>query len=116
MPENGPSRRFPTPPPRRQGEGATRANPPAVAERGKPRAPTPDDDQWTTRKLIRWMADRFAQNGIDSPRLCAELLLSHVLGCDRIRLYTEADRPASPLERQTLRDLVTRALAHEPVQ
>ncbi len=62
------------------------------------------------------MADRFSQAGLDSPRLCAELLLAHVLGCDRLHLYTQADRPASPLERQTLRDLVTRALAHEPVQ
>ncbi len=62
------------------------------------------------------MTDRFAQSDLDSPRLCAELLLSHVLGCDRLRLYTEADRPATPLERQSLRDLVTRALAHEPVQ
>jgi release factor glutamine methyltransferase len=28
----------------------------------------------------------------------------------------ESDRPASPIERQTLRDLVARALTHEPIQ
>ena len=62
------------------------------------------------------MGEAFAKAGIDSPRLCAELLLLHVIGCDRLRLYTDPDRPASPLERQALRDLVARALRHEPVQ
>lgn len=46
----------------------------------------------------------------------AEMLLAHVLGCDRLRLYMETDRPASPLERDTLRDLVKRTLNHEPIQ
>jgi len=62
------------------------------------------------------MARAFEARGIDSPRLCAELLLAHVIGCDRLRLYMESDRPASPLERQSLRGLVARALDHEPVQ
>ncbi len=62
------------------------------------------------------MNDAFTSKGIDSPRLSAEMLLSHVIGCDRLRLYTEADRPASPLERQALRDLVARALKNEPIQ
>ncbi len=73
-------------------------------------------ESWTTRKLLAWMSDAFTKSKLDSPRLFAELLLSHVLGCDRLKLYMEADRPAAPLERQTLRDLVARALKHEPVQ
>lgn len=62
------------------------------------------------------MSAAFADKGLDSPRLCAEMLVAHVLGCDRLRLYTDADRPASPLERETLRGLVARALKHEPIQ
>lgn len=62
------------------------------------------------------MTGAFKAKGLESPKLCAEMLLAHVLGCDRLRLYIEADRPATPIERQTLRDLVTRALNHEPVQ
>lgn len=62
------------------------------------------------------MNDAFTKHGLDSPRLFAELLMSHILGCDRLKLYMDADRPASPLERGTLRDLVGRALKHEPVQ
>lgn len=73
-------------------------------------------DIWTTRKLLAWMSEAFTKSNLDSPRLFAELLLSHVIGCDRLKLYMEADRPATPLERQTLRDLVGRALKHEPVQ
>ncbi|HRQ72256.1 MAG TPA: peptide chain release factor N(5)-glutamine methyltransferase [Phycisphaerales bacterium] len=71
---------------------------------------------WTTRRLLAWMGEAFTKAGIESPRLCAEMLVLHVLGCDRLRLYTDPDRPASPLERQALRDLVARALRHEPVQ
>lgn len=61
------------------------------------------------------MAGAFTSKGLESPRLVAEMLVAHVLGCERLRLVMDPDRPASPLERQTLRDLVARALAHEPV-
>jgi len=71
---------------------------------------------WTTRSLLAWMTEAFGRAGIDSPRLSAELLLSHVIGCERLRLYTDVDRPASPLERERLRELAARALKHEPVQ
>lgn len=62
------------------------------------------------------MGEAFSSKGLDSPRLLAEMLLAHVVGCDRLRLYTDPDRPASDLEREQLRDLVARALRHEPVQ
>lgn len=62
------------------------------------------------------MGESFAKRELDSPRLLAEMLLSHVIGCDRLKLYTDPDRPATPLERDTLRTLVQRALQHEPVQ
>ncbi len=63
-----------------------------------------------------WMADAFTKKDLDSPRIQAEMLMEHVLGCDRLKLYTDPDRPSSPLERNSLRDLVARALKHEPVQ
>ncbi len=71
---------------------------------------------WTTRRLLAWIADALTKKGVESPRLCAELLVSHVIGCDRLRLYMDPDRPAAPLERENLRSLVARALDHEPVQ
>ncbi len=71
---------------------------------------------WTTRDLLAWMSKAFESADLDSPRRMSEMLLAHVLGCDRLRLYMETDRPASPLERDALRDLVKRALNHEPIQ
>jgi len=73
-------------------------------------------ETWTTRRLLGWMTEAFGERGLDSPRLMAELLVAHVIGCDRLRLYMDQDRPASGVERQVLRDLVKRALGHEPVQ
>jgi release factor glutamine methyltransferase len=71
---------------------------------------------WTSRTILAWMQQAFAKAQLDSPRLLAEMLLAHVLGCERLKLYLDPDRPMSPLERATLRDLTSRALKHEPVQ
>lgn len=73
-------------------------------------------ETWTTRKLLGWMVDAFESKGVTEPRRSAEVLLEHVLKMERIRLYAHADRPASPEELSTLRSLVKRALALEPVQ
>jgi release factor glutamine methyltransferase len=72
-------------------------------------------ERWTTRKLLAWTAEHFEQRQIDSPRVAAEMLLSHVLGVPRLRLYMEPDRPASAEERDRFRGLVARAGKHEPV-
>lgn len=92
--------------PRRHGSPPLHSDPmpPAVAE------------PWTTRKLLDWMSKAMRERGVDSPRLCAEMLLAHVLKCERLHLYMHADRPATVEERDMLRALTTRALAHEPVQ
>ncbi|MFZ4723417.1 MAG: peptide chain release factor N(5)-glutamine methyltransferase [Phycisphaerales bacterium] len=71
---------------------------------------------WTTRRLLPWITSFLTERSVDSPRVCAELLLGHVLGCERTRLYMEVDRPASPTELAQLRELVKRAGQQEPVQ
>jgi len=71
---------------------------------------------WTTRDLLGWMTKAFESKDLDSPRRMAEMLMAHIIGCDRLRLYMDTDRPATPLERDTLRDLVRRAMSHEPIQ
>ena len=40
-------------------------------------------------ELVRVTAEFFADKGIDSARLDAELLLAHVLGIDRLHLYLQ---------------------------
>lgn len=76
----------------------------------------PPSPSWTTRRLLDWIAQAFADRDLDAPRLSAEILVSHILRCERLRLYMDPDRPAAPDERDALRALVKRALAHEPIQ
>ncbi len=78
--------------------------------------PAPQTEPWTIKRLLAWMTEAFSKTGLDSPRLCAEILLGHVLGLDRLKLYIGADREPEPDQLQSLRGLVARALKHEPVQ
>lgn len=75
----------------------------------------PRMETWTTRKLLVWTTQHFEDKKIDSPRVAAEMLLGHVLGVERLRLYMEPERPASEAERDMFRALVARAGKHEPV-
>lgn len=73
------------------------------------------DQAWTTKRLLQWTTVAFEKKGMDSPRVCAEMLLSHVLDQPRLKLYMDPHRPASDLERAAFRALVERALQDEPV-
>jgi len=70
---------------------------------------------WTVRDVVRWMTQRFSDQNLGNPRLDADLLCAHILGCDRVGLYLAMDRPLSSQERDALRSLVRRRLAREPV-
>jgi release factor glutamine methyltransferase len=70
---------------------------------------------WTIQKLLNWVTEYLAAKGIESPRLSAELLLSHVLGLKRIDLYTQFDKQVPQQQLNNLHDLVKRAGLHEPV-
>ena len=51
---------------------------------------------------------------MDAPRLTAELLLAHALGCDRVRLYLDFDKPLGEAELGRYRELVRRRAGGEP--
>lgn len=70
---------------------------------------------WTIQKLLNWITDYFTEKAIDSPRLSAELLLSHVLGLTRIELYTEFDSEVTEEKLGQLHELVKRCGGNEPV-
>ena len=70
---------------------------------------------WTVKKVLDWTIGHLKQHGCESARLDAEILLAHSRNCRRIQLYTEYDAPLTPEERATMRDLVSRRAAHEPV-
>lgn len=70
---------------------------------------------WTIQKLLNWTAEYLTDKGVDSPRLSADLLLSHTLGLKRIDLYTQFDKQVPQQQLNMLHDLVKRAGLHEPV-
>lgn len=72
-------------------------------------------ESWTVRKVLEWTIGYLRQNGSESPRLDGEILLAHARGCRRIQLYTQYDEPLTEAQRSTMRDLVRRRVAHEPV-
>ena len=73
------------------------------------------NEVWTVLKLLGWMKEHFVARQVDSPRLAAEVLLAHVLGCQRIELYARHDKEPTEPQRATLRELVKKAADHVPV-
>ncbi len=71
-------------------------------------------EAWTPLKLLAWSQGWFAKKGVDAPRLTGELLLSHALRCDRVRLYLDFDKPLGEAELAAFRELVKRRADGEP--
>ncbi len=58
---------------------------------------------------------RLRAAGVDDARLVAELLLCHVLACERGQLLARLERPLAAEEARRWRSLLRRALRHEPL-
>ena len=71
---------------------------------------------WTVASVLQWTSQQFQKRHVDAPRLTAELLLAHVLGCKRIALYLEYERPLEPSELRDYRLLIQRRMQGEPTQ
>lgn len=69
----------------------------------------------TVGEALRRTNGYLAGRGVDTPRLDAELLLAHVLDCERIDLYTGHERPLTTAETDAYRHAVARRGAREPV-
>lgn len=73
------------------------------------------DPNWTLLRLINWTREYFERRGVDQPRLTAEVLLAHVVGCKRLELYTRFDCPASPEQLAAFKALIQRVVEGEPL-
>jgi len=76
---------------------------------------TQSKTEWTNKRLLEWTADYLGKAEVEQARLCAELLLAHVLNWQRIRLYTDFDYQPSAEQLAEFRGLVKRCVQHEPV-
>ncbi len=70
----------------------------------------------TLLEILKKTADFFARKGLEHPRLQAELLLAAALGCKRLDLYLQFERPLEEPILEQLRDWVRRRAAREPLQ
>jgi len=67
------------------------------------------------RDALRWAIRLLAAQGLESPRLDAELLLGHLLGLGRAQVYAHDDEVLSQEASVRYRNLVRRRAGHEPV-
>ena len=70
---------------------------------------------WTIGRILKWTEQFFKEKGIESPRLDAEVLLSHILGRERIYLYVHFDEPLEPAELARYRDAIKQRVQRVPV-
>lgn len=76
-----------------------------------PQAPT----VWTIKTLLAWTTDFFKTKQIADARLEAEILLGHVLGCNRTALFMRFDEVPADADRTKFRELIQRRVAGWPV-
>jgi len=73
------------------------------------------NEVWTIGSILKWTGQYFAEKGVESPRLDAEVLLSHVLGKERIYLYVHFDEPLQAEELAQYKDMIKKRVARMPV-
>lgn len=73
------------------------------------------DDAWTVGRLLTWTTDYLKRHGSESPRLDSEVMLAHVLGWERVQLYTHFTDVVAEAPRAKFRDLVRRRSEGSPV-
>lgn len=71
---------------------------------------------WRVIDIINSSKEFFEKNGIDSPRLTIELILSHILGINRVNLYTNFDKPLNEFEIKKVREMVKLRGSRLPLQ
>lgn len=71
--------------------------------------------EWTIASILTWTRQYFSDKGVDNPRLDAEVLLSHILGKDRMYLYVHFDQPLEKQELAAYREMVKKRAMRIPV-
>ena len=66
--------------------------------------------------MIRWTTEYLGEKGFHNARLNAELLLAGVLGCKRLDLYLQFERPLAPNEIAEFKKRLLRRARREPLQ
>jgi release factor glutamine methyltransferase len=67
-------------------------------------------------EILRRTTEYFSKAGLEKPRLEAEWLLAAALGCQRLELYLQFERPLDTALLDRLRPMVARRARREPLQ
>ncbi len=71
---------------------------------------------WNIKRILDWAIEYFESKKIPQPRLSAELLLSSVVGLDRMNLYLNYNRILDKTELAAYKKFILQRLEHVPVQ
>ena len=61
---------------------------------------------WNVKEILNWTISHFEEKQNPTARLDTELLLAHVLGCQRLEIYLNFEQPLTLKERADFRHLV----------
>ncbi|MCB9852305.1 MAG: peptide chain release factor N(5)-glutamine methyltransferase [Phycisphaerales bacterium] len=77
--------------------------------------PAANTDVWSIGRLIDWTRSHLESKGVEDARLCAELLLAHAMGCQKILLYARFHKEPTDEQKARFRELVKAAAQHTPI-
>lgn len=75
----------------------------------------PANGPWTVARLIGWTREFFEKHQVESPRLCAEILLAHAMKCRRLELYTRFEHVPGADVLAAYRSSVKEAAGGKPI-
>lgn len=64
------------------------------------------DEPWTVKRLLTWTEDFLKKKGVESPRLEAQILLAHALGCSKIDLYVRHAEEPPEVQKTLFRGMI----------
>jgi release factor glutamine methyltransferase len=70
---------------------------------------------WTVSEVLQWTVERFERAGFGEARADAQHLVAQALGCTRMQIFLRYDALVDEAQRTSLRELIRRRLAREPV-
>jgi release factor glutamine methyltransferase len=72
-------------------------------------------ETWTVRRLLEWTEAFLRTKQVESPRLEAQILLAHALGCQKIDLYVRHEEEPPEDRRAAFRDMIRKRAEGMPV-
>lgn len=73
------------------------------------------NETWTVRRLLEWTEDFLRKRQVEAPRLEAQILLAHALGCAKIDLYVRHDEEPAEDRRTAFREIIRKRAEGMPV-